>query len=128
MRILLIHDTLLMPTNAKSILSNFGQVIELNDGMESISKIVNANIINIDVIFIDVILPKISGIEIVKKIREIEKARHSEKISYIVMVSLPGHMLDNQELLNIGADKVFVKPITYEAVKEYFLEVGLIKE
>ena len=44
------------------------------------------------------------------------------------MVSLPGHMLDNQELLNIGADKVFVKPITYEAVKEYFLEVGLIKE
>ena len=128
MRILLIHDTLLMPTNARSILSNFGQVIEFNDGMESINKIVNCNITNIDVVFIDIILPKVSGIEIVKKIREIEKVRQPEKIAYIVMVSLPGHAIEDQELIKIGANKVFIKPITYEAVKEYFIEIGLIEK
>ena len=128
MKILLIQDILLMPTNAKAILSKFGQVTEINDGIESINKFTTSNRIDLgfDVIFIDVILPSMSGIDIVKYIRKVEEDPSINR-SFIVMVALPGYLIDPEELINAGADKVFTKPITYEAVEEYFREIKLIE-
>jgi CheY-like chemotaxis protein len=128
MKILLIQDVLLMPTNAKMILSKFGQVTEINDGFDAINKFTTShrNDLGFDVIFIDVILPGMSGIDIVKYIRKVEKDPTINR-SFIVMVSLPGHNINIQELIDAGADKVFTKPITHESVEEYFKEIKLIE-
>lgn len=128
MKILLIQDVLLMPTNAKMILSKFGQVTEINDGFDTINKFTTShrNDLGFDVIFIDVILPGMSGIDIVKYIRKVEKDPTINR-SFIVMVSLPGHNINIQELIDAGADKVFTKPITHESVEEYFKEIKLIE-
>ncbi len=68
LKILLIQDILITPTNAKSILSKFGQVTEINDGIDSINNFAESIYKNIDydVVFVDLILPRMSGIDVVK--------------------------------------------------------------
>ena len=128
LNILLIQDVLIKPTNAKSILSKFGQVTEINDGLDSINKFSESSYKNIeyDVVFVDLVLPRLSGIDVVKKMRRFEDKRDSNKRAVIIMVTIQGNNINPDELIAVGADKVFVKPITYEMVDEYFKEIKLI--
>lgn len=128
MRILLIQDMLLMPTNAKLVLSKFGHVVEITDGLKSINKLITScrNNLNFDVIFVDMILPGVSGINVIKYIRKIEEDPFINK-SYIAIICPSGCQIDYDDLINAGADKIFIKPITYDSVKEYFKEIKLIE-
>lgn len=128
MKILLIQDILLMPTNAKIVLSKFGQVIETNDGLDTINKFITSHKVNLnfDAIFVDLVLPRISGIDIIKHIRKIEKYSSINR-SYIAIMCPPGYQVDNNSIIEAGADKIFIKPITHQSVEEYFREINLIE-
>ncbi len=128
LKILLIQDILITPTNAKSILSKFGQVTEINDGIDSINNFAESIYKNIDydVVFVDLILPRMSGIDVVKKMRQFEERRDNDNRACIIMVTIRGNNINPDELISAGADKVFIKPITYEMVNEYFKEIKLI--
>ncbi len=128
MKILLIQDILLMPTNAKIVLSKFGQVIETNDGLDTINKFITSHKanLNFDAIFVDLVLPRISGIDIIKHIRKIENYLFINR-SYIAIMCPPGYQIDNNSIIEAGADKIFIKPITHQSVEEYFREINLIE-
>lgn len=128
MKILLIQDTLLMPTNAKIVLSKFGKVVEINDGLDTINKFITSHRadLNFDIIFVDLVLPRMSGIDIIKYIRKIENYPFINR-SYIAIMYPPGYQIDSNSIIEAGADKIFIKPITHQSVEEYFREINLIE-
>lgn len=128
MKILLIQDILLMPTNAKIVLSKFGKVIEINDGLDTINKFITSHRadLNFDVIFVDLVLPRMSGIDIIKYIRKIENYPFINRF-HIAIMCPPGYQVDNNNIIEAGADKIFIKPITHQSVEEYFREINLIE-
>ena len=128
MKILLIQDILLMPTNAKIVLSKFGKVVEINDGLDTINKFITSHRaeLNFDVIFVDLVLPRISGIDIIKYIRKIENYSFINR-PYIAIMCPHGCQVDINSIIEAGADKIFIKPITHQSVEKYFREINLIE-
>jgi DNA-binding response OmpR family regulator len=67
-----------------------------------------------DLILLDLNLPKVSGIQIFKKLKEHERY-NSIPVAVLTTSSSP---LDMSECRNIGVDSYFVKPIEYEDCKK----------
>ncbi len=64
------------------------------------------------VILLDILMPQISGLELLKKIRE------EDKDVKIIMVSIAGQDSNVQEALRLGADAFVKKPFSVEYLEE----------
>lgn len=109
MRILLVEDEIRLSHFIKKGLVEQGFAVdEAHDGEEGLYL---AKEETYDLAVLDVMLPKLSGIELCKKLREIKKE------TPILMLTAKSEVEDKIEGLNSGADDYLTKPFVFAELK-----------
>jgi DNA-binding response OmpR family regulator len=105
MRILVIEDEAKVANFIKKGLTQSGYEVEIAaDGEEGYDKIRNGSF---DLILLDLMLPKMSGLELIPRIRECKAAIP------IIAVTAKASVEDRVEGLNLGCDDYLVKPFSF---------------
>ena len=109
MKILLVDDSRTIRNIQKNTLSSIGhsEVLEAADGVEALS-IVQAE--HPDLVLVDWNMPKMDGITLVRKIREMDKALP------LIMVTTEAEKARVMEALKAGVNSYVVKPLTAETL------------
>ena len=106
MKLLIIEDDKKIADSLKKGLTNEGYIVEVSfDGEEGLEL---AEISKPDLIILDRLLPKINGIDLIKKLRN--QNNHTP----ILMLSALGEADEKIEGLNIGADDYLSKPFSFD--------------
>ncbi|MBN2416575.1 response regulator [bacterium] len=131
MRILIVEDEVTSREILKEFLSPYGECDLVTDGDEAIELCERAYASNCryDLIMMDIMMPRVSGHEATRKIREIEKrygvARHDQVI--IIMTTALGDQKNIVEaFFQGGAASYIVKPVEKETLYEELRKLGLI--
>jgi len=104
-RILYVEDDPKSRLVIRKLLENAGcEVYEAADGREGIQKALK---LNPDVILMDIMLPQMNGIEVTRKLREIEE---TSKIPIIALTAKTSAR-DREKILEAGCDEYMTKPI-----------------
>jgi DNA-binding response OmpR family regulator len=105
MRILVIEDEAKVASFIKKGLTQSGYEVDIAaDGEEGYDKIRNGSF---DLILLDLMLPKMSGLELIPRIRECKGAIP------IIAVTAKASVEDRVEGLNLGCDDYLVKPFSF---------------
>ena len=72
-----------------------------------------------DLVFLDIMMPKISGHEVCRRIREDPATRHA----YVVMLTARGQEEDERRAMEAGADEFVTKPFSPRKMRAKLLEV-----
>ncbi len=101
--ILIVDDAIFMRQSLKRALETHGHTVcgEAGDGREAISKFVE---LKPDVTILDITMPEMSGIEALKRIKEIDPN------AKIVICSALGQQAQLAEAIQYGAQDFIVKP------------------
>lgn len=133
MNILLVEDVEISRIVAENILRQFSEVTFIDNaknGSEAIKKTLDSykKGKKYDIIFMDIIMPITSGYQALESIRKYEKDNYIEENnrSKIVILSSLNTKEEIENGLRMGADKVFIKPISYEDIKSLFKEWNMI--
>ena len=109
MRILLVEDEMRLAHFIKKGLVEQGYAVDVaHDGEEGLYL---AKEETYDLVILDVMLPKLSGIELCKKLRELKKE------TPILMLTARSEIEDKVEGLNSGADDYLTKPFVFVELK-----------
>src|SRR5690625_3333485 len=111
--VLITDDATFMRMQLKSIITNLGYEVvgEAQDGLEAIEK---NEVLNPDIITMDITMPRMGGIEAVKRIRE------TDQEVKIIMCSAMGQHRMVLEAIEAGAQDFIIKPFTKDRVAEAF--------
>lgn len=111
MKILLVDDSRTIRNIQKNTLSTIGhsEVLEAADGLEALS-IVHTQ--HPDLVLVDWNMPKMDGITLVRKIREMNKTLP------LIMVTTEAEKARVMEALRAGVNSYVVKPFTAETLSE----------
>ncbi len=90
---------------------NFSRTVEAGDGAEALEKLGAGTV---DIMLCDINMPEMSGIELVKKVREIDSCKDTK----IVMVSTESSQEVIGNAIADGANGFITKPFTPEKFKE----------
>ena len=116
LKILFVEDEVNISKLLKDALGDYFYSFTMaKDGEEGLSKFEK---VNPDIIITDIMMPKLDGLDMTKKIREID-----DKIPIIVLSAFS----DKEKLLkaiNIGITKYFIKPFDPEEVLNYLCELA----
>ena len=103
MRILLAEDELALSKAYARVLIMQGYEVEpVYDGKEALEA---ANSSTYDLMIFDVMMPKMSGLEVLKALRE------TGNTTYVIMLTAMSELDDKVEGLELGADEYLTKPI-----------------
>lgn len=103
MRILLAEDELALSKAYAQVLIMQGYEVEpVYDGKEALEA---ANSSTYDLMIFDVMMPKMSGLEVLKALRE------TGNTTYVIMLTAMSELDDKVEGLELGADEYLTKPI-----------------
>lgn len=108
--ILLCEDNVDNQELIKTILLQFGyQVVTSDDGKQSLEKYLE-NYKQIDLILMDIQMPQIDGIEVIKRIRSIEKSENRDNLP---IIALTGKIMkeDKEHCYEAGCNDFLTKPI-----------------
>jgi len=107
--IILIEDNADNRLLTQAILESEYEVICFEDGLSALSGLASTNP---DLILLDISLPGMDGLEVLKKIRTMEK------ISHIPVVALTAHALpgDKEHFLRQGFNDYITKPIINDSI------------
>lgn len=72
-----------------------------------------------DLIFLDIMMPKLSGYDVCKALKEDPSTRNT----YIVMLTARGQEEDERKALEMGADEFMTKPFSPRKMRAKLLEV-----
>lgn len=120
MKILLIDDSATMRKIQRNVLSQMGyeDIVEAEDGEHAIHQM-KVHDFAIDLILCDWNMPKMNGIEFVRKIRSVENL---QKIP-IIMVTTEAEQTKVVEALQSGAKGYVVKPFTPDILKDKIRQI-----
>ena len=93
------------------------KLIEINCGTKLIEALNNEEFPLPEIIFLDINMPKLTGIDCLKKI----KANSKFKDLNIVIYSTYAHQNDIDEAYEQGASRYYVKPTMFDNLKEVIL-------
>lgn len=109
MRVLLVEDEIRLAHFIKKGLKEAGYAVDVaHDGEEGLYL---SNEETYDLVILDVMLPKLSGIELCKKLRA------NKKETPILMLTARGEVENKVEGLNSGADDYLTKPFVFTELK-----------
>jgi two-component system chemotaxis response regulator CheY len=114
MTILIVDDSRIMRNTVKSVFTGLSVsciFVEANDGEEAIKQL---EMYPINLVLLDWNMPKLSGIDFLKKVRAIEKY----KTLPIVMVTSEANKFNVIEALKSGATDYITKPINLDLFRE----------
>lgn len=102
-KILLVEDDNSLAQLYKAAIEVDGHTVDVaNDGQEGINKATNEDY---DLIILDIVLPNISGLEILKTIKENEKTKDAQ----VVMLTNYGQQENVKRAYDLGAADVLLK-------------------
>jgi len=81
------------------------------DGLEALNKV---TVTTYNIILMDVMMPGMDGIELTRKIREMEKAQNLPRVPIIGMTAYH----DRQRCLDAGMDDYLFKPVLLDALSD----------
>jgi two-component system aerobic respiration control sensor histidine kinase ArcB len=121
-KILLVEDDPLVQMTTKIMLNKLGCEIDtFSTGNEALEKAKNSN--DYILFLVDVGLPDISGVEVIKKIRE-------NKGAEATIIAVTGYTDDKtkQECLDAGVTEVLHKPILLDGFKDLLKRYKIIED
>jgi two-component system chemotaxis response regulator CheY len=121
--IMVVDDSRIMRNTVKGVFSGLGiscVFVEANDGEEALMQL---EMYPIDLILLDWNMPKLSGIDFLKKVRAAEK----HKTLPIIMVTSEAAKFTVIEALKNGATDYITKPINLDLFKEKITKLPLFK-
>jgi len=121
--IMVVDDSRIMRNTVKGVFSGLGIAcvfVEANDGEEAL---VQLDMYPIDLVLLDWNMPKLSGIDFLKKVRSMEKY----KTLPIIMVTSEAAKFNVIEALKNGATDYITKPINLDLFKEKVTKLPLFK-
>ena len=122
-KIMVVDDSKMMRNTVKGVFSGLGfscTFVEANDGEEALSQM---EMSPVDIIFLDWNMPKMSGIDFLKKVRAMEKY---EALPIIMLTSIAAK-LNVIEALKNGATDYITKPINLELFKAKIARLPLFR-
>ncbi|MBF0101006.1 MAG: response regulator [Desulfobacterales bacterium] len=133
MKILVVDDELVSRKKMHKIMEGIGECISVESGKQAIRSFKEAweEGVPFEVISLDIFMPDMSGIEVLTKIREVEKEKQvpKEKQVKIMMVTSYSEKDIVIASLKAGCDNYVVKPFNSEKVRAKLIGMGLnIKE
>lgn len=111
-KILVVDDVALIVNLIKTRLSYLGYEIEhAKDGEEALEKI---SLFKPDLVLLDIMLPKLTGIEVLKRMKQ----KESLKGTKVIMLSAKSKDKDVLDSIRIGANDFITKPFSLEVLEE----------
>ena len=130
MKILIVDDVPLIRNMLEHILKPYGEIDVAEDGMQAINKVTQKIKENqpYDLISLDILLPFVDGVEVLKKIREVEQVNKisDSKRSKVVMVTTLNDRVIVMRCLEAGCDGFIGKPFSKEKIIEELYKLELI--
>lgn len=118
---LLVDDSKAVRMVGTNIVGSLGfQVLEAGDGKSALEVLQNHP--EIDVILLDWNMPIMSGLKLLKTIREDSTLPQPK----VVMCTTENEMRQIVKAMDAGADEYIMKPFTEEIIAEKFEEIGLV--
>ncbi|MFT7460267.1 MAG: diguanylate cyclase (GGDEF)-like protein/PAS domain S-box-containing protein [Planctomycetota bacterium] len=110
-RILVVDDEVTIRMILRQFLENFDfTVTDANSGMEAIRLLDNGQF---DLILLDVLMPDMSGLDVLKTVRQ----KYSISKLPIIMVTVNEESADMVKALSLGANDYVVKPIAFNVLR-----------
>lgn len=109
MKVLVCDDSILVQKKLNDCLNRYGNVEILNasDGEDAWEKYQSGRP---EVVFLDIVMPKMNGLEVLKKIKE------SDSSVTVIMVSSTGTQSNLRQAIELGADDFIQKPWNEEHI------------
>ncbi|MBI1223859.1 MAG: response regulator [Bacteroidetes bacterium] len=104
------------------------RLVHIDDGQDAMEFLFstgkyenNIGMLNPKIILLDLKLPKVNGLEILKKIREDERTKHFP----VVVLTSSKEESDVFESYKLGVNSYIVKPVNFESFTNAVTEIGL---
>lgn len=132
MRMLIVEDDFISRRILKDLLTDFGTCDVVVDGGEAIKEFGMAldEQKPYDIIFLDIMMPKVDGLQALRKIRslELERGIHpSDEVKIIMTTALDDPKTVIDAYYQGGADSYLVKPITKAKIVAEIQKVGKMR-
>jgi DNA-binding response OmpR family regulator len=129
MRVLVVDDEFASRTKMHAIIGKIGECAMAESGPDALVEFTHAWAIGLpyDLIMLDIDMPFLSGIQVLRKIRNIEKGMDvdQKQKTKIIMVTSHSDQKNVIESLNSGCDNFIIKPFDFERVVEKLKAVGI---
>ena len=130
MRILIAEDDRMSRTFLSRFLSEYGDVDVATDGMEALDLLMDAarKNMNYDLLCLDIMMPKVSGIQVLKVVRTMEKQHGVPQEDHlpIIMMTALTDMDYVDQAFDLGCDAYASKPLELGKVEGLMRDLGLI--
>jgi two-component system chemotaxis response regulator CheY len=120
---MVVDDSRIMRNTVKGVFAGLGVTctfVEANDGEEALMQL---DMYPIDLVLLDWNMPKLSGIDFLKKVRSLD----NYKTLPIIMVTSEAAKFNVIEALKNGATDYITKPINLDLFKEKITKLPLFK-
>jgi len=132
LKILIVEDIAIARKVMIQMLSDLGTCTPAEDGVEALTKYREAFDAKepFDLICLDIMLPQVSGIDVLKKIREFEGNQNIEKNNQVKIVMVTALNDQNMviEAARAGCDSYIKKPLNKQKIVEEITRLGLISD
>ena len=122
--VLIVDDSRIMRNTVKSVFSGMGlfcTFVEASDGEEALRQM---EIYQVDLVLLDWNMPKLSGIDFLKRVRSMDQYRTLP----IIMVTSESAKFNVIEALKNGATDYITKPVNLELFKVKLSKLPLIEK
>ncbi len=133
MKSLVVDDEVVSRKKMIKILGKYGTCVEAKNGTEAIEQF-SINAVSgtdlFDLITLDITMPDINGLEVLKRIRNIENDKSISKEDQVVilMVTASSEKEIVRSSIEGGCDDYVIKPFNNQSMEIKLVRVGLLKE
>jgi two-component system, chemotaxis family, chemotaxis protein CheY len=132
MRILVIDDDFTCRVQSKALMSEFGDCDGASNGRTGLDlfKLAHGESHAYDVIVLDVDMPDMSGLDVLKELREWEEQKGHVKEGTAVNVIMLSALSDGRTVMTsfgAGCEVYLVKPLSRAKIQQALDEVGLAR-
>ncbi len=128
MKILVVDDELVSRKKMQKIMESFGECEAVEKGEAAVAAFTEAWEIGIpfDMISLDIVMPDMNGIDVLQKIRAIEKEKDLPKQKQVKIMMVTSHSDKDNVIasMNAGCNNYIVKPFDNERVAEKLESLG----
>jgi two-component system, chemotaxis family, chemotaxis protein CheY len=133
LKILIVEDEFISRTLLKEMLTPFGDCDMVTDGFEAVNVLKESYSVpgnNYDLVCLDIMMPRMSGHEVLREMRQIEKERglSGAETTKVFMVSALDDAKNIMEALVDGRCQAYLtKPISKARLEEHLRQLKLIE-